>query len=121
MTLWTEEVSRISTAQARAQFKPAEFRRLTEITLRHGEARYIVALERSNGYGCIAGERVWFRCPCGALAITVAITYSGVSCRACRPWRSRGYARSRVMAPHVGPIRANACTHQGGTDSLAER
>lgn len=106
MTLWIEEVSRISTAQLRAQFKPSEFRRLTEVSLRHGEARYVVALERASGYGCIRGGRVWFRCFCGALAITVAITYEGVSCRVCRPWRSRGYAASRVMAPHVAPIKA---------------
>lgn len=106
MTLWTEEVSRISTAQLRAQFKPSEFRRLKQVALRHGEARYAVALERTKGHGCVVGERVWFRCPCGALAITVAITYAGVSCRACRPWRSRGYASTRVTAPHVGVIKA---------------
>lgn len=108
MTLWTDEVSRISTRQLRGQFKPAEFARLAQVTLAHGDARFVVALERAKGHGCIVRERVWFKCNCGALAVTIAIGYSGVGCRACTPWRARGYARSRVMAPHVGPIRADA-------------
>jgi len=103
MTLWTDEVSRISTRQLRAQFKPAEFARLTQVTLAHGDTRYVVALQRAQGYGCV-GERVWFRCSCGALAVTIAIGYTGLGCRACMRWRARGYARSRVYAPHVGAI-----------------
>jgi hypothetical protein len=111
MTLWIEEVSRISTAQLREQFKPSEFRQLTQATLRHGEASYTIAIERAEGHGCIRHKRVWFRCPCGALAVTIAVTYWGLSCRACRPWRNRGYARRRVIAPHVGPLHARSDAH----------
>ena len=103
MTIWTNEIARISTAQARAQFKPATFARMTHVPLTHGEASFVVELVRAPGFGCVK-DRVWFRCPCGALAVTVAIAYGRLCCRSCHRWRPRGYGMTNVMAPNVRQI-----------------
>jgi len=105
--LYRDSVSRISLAQVRAQFTPREFRKLTSVTVRLGDAMFPVALVRTKGHGCITGDRVWWRCHCGALAVTISIMCNGIGCRACTPWRSRSYG-SNATAPHVGPIDAFA-------------
>ena len=108
MAFYRDEIRVISVRTALAGVAPRMARNVTSMTLTHGAASCVVELRRITRRGCIGTTTIW-ACPtCDADANVIAFTPSGVGCRQCRPWRSRGYVATNRRAPHLGSVSVTA-------------
>jgi hypothetical protein len=117
MSLYRDEVARISLPQLRAQYPPRIFKMLRRVTLYHGTQSCEVVLDSAVTRGCIDSPRRWFLCPrCSARTTVIGFAHDGPGCRACVRWRARNrvlIARASVWhddstAPHLRNVQSRA-------------
>lgn len=105
MTIYRDELSRITLPQIRAQFTPKDFAQRDHVTLTRGALTAIIKIVRECVPGGLKAPRVFLQCSsCGARANVLAFGYDRLGCRRCMDWRSREPQTAKRMAPHTGGV-----------------
>jgi hypothetical protein len=88
VTLYAEQLTRVSLPQLRAAMTPRVYRACTKLVLETQGFRYELQLKQFPEPSVHGGQRRWLLCPCGSKTTTLALQQGAVGCRRCMRWRS---------------------------------
>jgi hypothetical protein len=104
MTVFRDQVIRVSSKQLRAQYRPKDFAAMESVLLEANGVSGTVDIFREYAPTAHGRSRLWLRCPCGARCQTVGLvpatadTPAFWGCARCGRWTSRRALRGEGTA-----------------------